>query len=143
MDKAIVVVHYAGNACDMDVIIAIARRHNLLVIEDAAQGVMSYKGKPLGSIGDFGCFSFHETKNITSGEGGALLINNPKYALRAEIIRDKGTNRSQFFRGEADKYSWVDIGSSFLPGEIIAAFLFAQIEEAECITKKRLDLWSN
>ena len=142
--KAIVVVHYAGNACDMDVIIAIARRHNLLVIEDAAQGVMaSYKGKPLGSIGDFGCFSFHETKNITSGEGGALLINNPKYALRAEIIRDKGTNRSQFFRGEADKYSWVDIGSSFLPGEIIAAFLFAQIEEAECITKKRLDLWSN
>jgi dTDP-4-amino-4,6-dideoxygalactose transaminase len=112
------------------------------VIEDAAQGVMAtYKGRPLGSIGDLGCYSFHETKNIISGEGGALLINNPAFADRAEIIREKGTNRSQFFRGQVDKYTWVDIGSSYLPGELIAAFLWAQMEEAEFITAKRLEIW--
>ena len=142
--KAIVPVHYAGVACEMDTIMAIARKHNLLVIEDAAQGMMStYKGRPLGSIGDLGCFSFHETKNIISGEGGALLINNSAYADRAEIIREKGTNRSQFFRGEVDKYTWVDIGSSYLPGELIAAFLWAQMEEAETITAKRLKIWEH
>lgn len=141
--KAIVPVHYAGVACEMDVIMDIANRHDLLVIEDAAQGVMaSYKGRALGSIGDLGCFSFHETKNIISGEGGALLINNPDFVERAEIIREKGTNRSKFFRGQVDKYSWVDIGSSYLPGEIIAAFLWAQLEEAESITNKRLEIWS-
>lgn len=140
--KAIVPVHYAGVACEMHTIMAIARKHNLLVIEDAAQGVMAtYKGRPLGSIGDLGCLSFHETKNIISGEGGALLINNPLFAERAEIVREKGTNRSQFFRGQVDKYSWVDIGSSFLPGEIIAAFLWAQIEEADAITGKRVEIW--
>ena len=140
--KAIVPVHYAGVACEMDTIMDIAKRHNLLVIEDAAQGVMAtYKGKALGAIGHMGTLSFHETKNITSGEGGALLINDPHLAERAEIIREKGTNRSQFFRGQVDKYTWVDIGSSYLPGEIIAAFLWAQMEEAETITKKRLDLW--
>jgi dTDP-4-amino-4,6-dideoxygalactose transaminase len=140
--KAIVPVHYAGVACEMDTIMAIARNHNLLVIEDAAQGVMAtYKGRPLGSIGDLGCYSFHETKNIISGEGGALLINNPAFADRAEIIREKGTNRSQFFRGHVDKYTWVDIGSSYLPGELIAAFLWAQMEEAESITAKRLEIW--
>ena len=140
--KAIVPVHYAGVACEMDTIMDIARRHNLLVIEDAAQGVMAtYKGKALGAIGHMGTLSFHETKNITSGEGGALLINDPKLAERAEIIREKGTNRSQFFRGQVDKYTWVDIGSSYLPGEIIAAFLWAQMEEAESITKNRLDIW--
>lgn len=140
--KAIVPVHYAGVACEMDTIMAIARNHNLLVIEDAAQGVMAtYKGRPLGSIGDLGCYSFHETKNIISGEGGALLINNPAFAVRAEIIREKGTNRSQFFRGQVDKYTWVDIGSSYLPGELIAAFLWAQMEEAESITAKRLEIW--
>jgi len=122
--RAIVPVHYAGVACEMDTIMEIAHRHGLAVIEDAAQGVMStYKGRPLGSIGDMGCYSFHETKNVISGEGGALLVNNPKYAERAEMIREKGTNRSQFFRGQIDKYTWVDIGSSYLPGEIIAAFL--------------------
>jgi dTDP-4-amino-4,6-dideoxygalactose transaminase len=142
--KAIVPVHYAGVACEMDTIMVIARNHNLLVIEDAAQGVMaSYKGRPLGSIGDLGCYSFHETKNIISGEGGALLINNPAFADRAEIIREKGTNRSQFFRGQVDKYTWVDIGSSYLPGELIAAFLWAQMEEAESITARRLDIWKN
>jgi dTDP-4-amino-4,6-dideoxygalactose transaminase len=141
--KAIVPVHYAGVACEMDRIMAIARNHNLLVIEDAAQGVMAtYKGRPLGSIGDLGCYSFHETKNIISGEGGALLINNPAFADRAEIIREKGTNRSQFFRGQVDKYTWVDIGSSYLPGELIAAFLWAQMEEAEQITSKRLTIWN-
>jgi len=141
--KAIVPVHYAGVACEMDTIMAIARNHNLLVIEDAAQGVMAtYKGRPLGSIGDLGCYSFHETKNIISGEGGALLINNPAFADRAEIIREKGTNRSQFFRGQVDKYTWVDIGSSYLPGELIAAFLWAQMEEAEAITAKRLEIWN-
>lgn len=140
--KALVPVHYAGVACEMDTIMDIAKRHNLLVIEDAAQGVMAtYKGKALGAIGHLGTLSFHETKNITSGEGGALLINDPLLAERAEIIREKGTNRSQFFRGQVDKYTWVDIGSSYLPGEIIAAFLWAQMEEAETITKKRLDIW--
>jgi dTDP-4-amino-4,6-dideoxygalactose transaminase len=140
--KAIVPVHYAGVACEMDTIMDIAVRHNLIVIEDAAQGVMSnYKGRALGSIGHFGALSFHETKNIISGEGGALLINDPAYAERAEIIREKGTNRSQFFRGQVDKYTWVDIGSSFLPGELIAAFLWAQMEEAFSITQKRLDIW--
>ena len=140
--KAIVPVHYAGVACEMDTIMDIAQRHNLLVIEDAAQGVMAkYKGKALGAIGHIGTLSFHETKNLTSGEGGAILINDPLLAERAEIIREKGTNRSQFFRGQVDKYTWVDIGSSYLPGEIIAAFLWAQMEEAESITKKRLDIW--
>jgi dTDP-4-amino-4,6-dideoxygalactose transaminase len=140
--KAIVPVHYAGVGCEMDAIMDIALRHNLLVIEDAAQGVMAtYKGKALGAIGHLGTLSFHETKNLTSGEGGALLINDPNLAERAEIIREKGTNRSQFFRGQVDKYTWVDIGSSYLPGEIIAAFLWAQMEEAESITQKRLDIW--
>lgn len=121
--KAIVPVHYAGVACEMDTIMAIAERHGLLVIEDAAQGIMStYRGKPLGSLGHMGALSFHETKNIISGEGGALLINAPELIMRAEIIREKGTNRSRFFRGQVDKYSWVDVGSSYLPGELIAAF---------------------
>ena len=141
--KAIVVVHYAGVSCEMDSILEIAKRHNLFVIEDAAQGIIaSYKGKPLGSMGDFGCLSFHETKNIHCGEGGALLINNAKYIERAEIIREKGTNRSKFFRGEVDKYKWVDIGSSYLPGELTAAFLSAQLKEAENITKERLNIWN-
>ena len=140
--KAIVVVHYAGVSCEMDSILDIAKRHNLFVLEDAAQGIMaSYKGKPLGSMGDFGCLSFHETKNIHCGEGGALLINNENYVERAEIIREKGTNRSKFFRGQVDKYRWVDIGSSYLPGELTAAFLSAQLEEAANITKKRLKVW--
>ena len=140
--KAIVPVHYAGVACEMDAIMDIAQRHKLLVIEDAAQAVMStYKGKPLGSIGHLGAYSFHETKNIISGEGGALLVNDGRFAERAEIIREKGTNRSQFFRGQVDKYTWVDIGSSYLPGEVIAAFLWAQMEEAQSITRKRLDIW--
>jgi len=142
--KAIVPVHYAGVGCNMDVIMRIAADHNLLVIEDAAQGVMaSYKGRPLGSLGHMGALSFHETKNIISGEGGALLVNDARFVERAEIIRDKGTNRSQFFRGQVDKYTWVDIGSSYLPGEIIAAFLWAQMEEADSITKRRLDLWAH
>lgn len=140
--KAIIVVHYTGVGCEMDSILHLAKRHNLFVLEDAAQGIMaSYKGKPLGSIGDFGCLSFHETKNIHCGEGGALLINNEKYVERAEIIREKGTNRSKFFRGQVDKYRWVDIGSSYLPGELTAAFLSAQLEEAENITKSRLKVW--
>jgi dTDP-4-amino-4,6-dideoxygalactose transaminase len=140
--KAIVPVHYAGVGCEMDTIMAIAKKHNVLVIEDAAQGVMAfYKGRALGSIGDLGCYSFHETKNIIAGEGGALLVNNPTLAERAVIIREKGTNRSQFFRGHVDKYTWIDIGSSYLPGELIAAFLWAQMEEAEAITTQRLDLW--
>jgi len=140
--RAIVPVHYAGIACEMDTIMDIARRHNLIVIEDAAQGIMStYKGKALGSIGHLGAFSFHETKNIISGEGGALLVNTPEFAERAEIIREKGTNRSQFFRGQVDKYTWVDVGSSYLPGEVIAAFLWAQMEEADSITARRLALW--
>ncbi len=140
--KAIVPVHYAGVACEMDTIMDIALRHNLLVIEDAAQGIMStYKGKPLGSIGHLGAYSFHETKNIISGEGGALLVNDERFVERAEMIREKGTNRGQFFRGQVDKYTWVDIGSSYLPGEVIAAFLWAQMEEAEQITSKRLAIW--
>ena len=140
--KAIVPVHYAGVACEMDTIMEIARRHKLLVIEDAAQGVMStYKGKALGAIGHMGTFSFHETKNVISGEGGALLINADRFAERAEIIREKGTNRSLFFRGQVDKYTWVDIGSSYLPSEIIAAFLWAQLEDAESITQLRMAVW--
>ena len=140
--RAIVVVHYAGVGCEMDVIMAIAEKHGLLVIEDAAQAVMArYKGRPLGSIGQMGTLSFHETKNIISGEGGALLVNDVRYAERAEVTREKGTNRSQFFRGQVDKYTWVDIGSSYLPGEIITAFLWAQMEEADNITRQRLALW--
>jgi dTDP-4-amino-4,6-dideoxygalactose transaminase len=139
---AIVAVHYAGVGCEMDTILDIARRHDLLVIEDAAQGMGSaYKGRPLGSIGDLATLSFHETKNIISGEGGALLINNPDYSERAETIREKGTNRSQFFRGEVDKYTWVDIGSSYLPSDLIAAFLLAQMEEVESITQRRRAIW--
>ena len=140
--KAIVPVHYAGVACDMDRIMEIANRHGLLVIEDAAQGILStYKGRPLGSIGHMGCLSFHETKNIISGEGGALLINDPALIHRAEIIREKGTNRSQFFRGQVDKYTWCDLGSSYLPSELIAAFLWAQLESADEINHKRLEVW--
>lgn len=140
--KAIAPVHYAGVACEMDAIMEIARRRELCVVEDAAQGVMStYKGRALGSIGDLGAYSFHETKNVISGEGGALLVNDPALALRAEIIREKGTDRSRFFRGEVDKYTWQEVGSSFLPGELIAAFLWAQLEEAQRITSQRLALW--
>lgn len=140
--KAIVPVHYAGVACEMNTIMAIAEKHQLLVIEDAAQGIMAnYCGRRLGSIGHLGCYSFHETKNINSGEGGALLINDPTLAERAEIVREKGTNRSKFFRGQVDKYTWVDIGSSYLPGENNAAFLWAQMEEAEIITAHRLAIW--
>jgi len=140
--RAIVPVHYAGVGCEMDAIMDIAVRHKLLVIEDAAQGILSsYKGRPLGGIGHLAALSFHETKNIISGEGGALLVNDPELAERAEIIREKGTNRSQFFRGQVDKYTWVDIGSSFLPSELIAAFLWAQMEEADAITQRRLGIW--
>ncbi|MDH3942358.1 MAG: dTDP-4-amino-4,6-dideoxygalactose transaminase [Xanthomonadales bacterium] len=140
--RAIVPMHYAGVACEMDAIMEIARRHGLTVIEDAAQGIMSaYKGRPLGSIGHMGTLSFHETKNIISGEGGAILLNGEQQARRAEIIREKGTNRKAFFRGEVDKYSWVDIGSSFLPSDMIAAYLWAQMEEAEAITRRRLVMW--
>jgi dTDP-4-amino-4,6-dideoxygalactose transaminase len=136
--RAIVPVHYAGLGCEMDTILEIANEHNLLVIEDAAQALFStYKGRSLGGFGQLGCLSFHETKNIISGEGGALLINDEELIQRAEIIREKGTNRSQFFRGEVDKYTWVDIGSSFLPSELTAAFLYAQFEEAERIIGKR------
>lgn len=140
--RAIVPVHYAGVACEMDTILDIARHHGLRVIEDAAQGVMAaYKGKALGSIGDLGAYSFHETKNVISGEGGSLLVNDPELAMRAEIIREKGTDRSRFFRGEVDKYTWQEVGSSFLPGELIAAFLWAQLEEANNITRQRLECW--
>jgi len=140
--RVIVPVHYAGVACEMDTIMAIAARHGLKVVEDAAQGVMaSYKGRALGSIGDLGAYSFHETKNVISGEGGALLVNDPDLALRAEIIREKGTDRSRFFRGEVDKYTWQEVGSSFLPGELIAAFLWAQLEEADRITRQRVASW--
>jgi dTDP-4-amino-4,6-dideoxygalactose transaminase len=140
--RAIVPVHYAGVACEMDSLMETARRHSLVVVEDAAQAVMSsYRGRPLGSIGDFAALSFHETKNVISGEGGALLVNNPRFEERAEIIREKGTNRSQFFRGQVDKYTWVDLGSSYLPGEIVAAFLWAQFEEVEAITRRRLAIW--
>lgn len=140
--RAIAPVHYAGVACEMDTILSIARRHQLKVVEDAAQGVMSsYKGRALGSLGDLGAYSFHETKNVISGEGGALLVNDPDLVLRAEIIREKGTDRSRFYRGEVNKYTWQDVGSSFLPGELIAAFLWAQLEEAERITQERLASW--
>lgn len=141
--KAIVPVHYAGVSCDMEKIMSIAQRHNLYVIEDAAQGVMStYRGRALGTIGDLGCYSFHDTKNYTMGEGGAILLNNEKFIERAEIIREKGTNRSRFFRGQIDKYTWVDIGSSYLSSELNAAYLFAQLEEAEKINNNRLSIWN-
>jgi dTDP-4-amino-4,6-dideoxygalactose transaminase len=140
--KAIVPVHYAGVACEMDTILDIAKRHNLLVIEDAAQGVMSkYKGKALGTIGDFGCYSFHETKNYSMGEGGALLIRDDKYIEDAEIIREKGTDRSKFFRGQVDKYTWVSAGSSYLPSDMNAAYLYAQLEMADEINQARLEIW--
>ncbi len=140
--KAIVVVHYAGVACDMDAILAIALKHNLYVVEDAAQAVDSYyKERPLGGIGDLGTFSFHETKNIISGEGGMLAVNNEKFIERSEIIWEKGTNRSAFFRGEVDKYGWVDVGSSFLPSELIAAFLYAQLENLDAIQNRRKEIW--
>ncbi len=141
--KAIVVVHYAGVACDMDAVMALAKQHNLLVVEDAAQAIdATYKGQPLGGIGHFGCFSFHETKNIISGEGGALVVNDEQYIRRSEIIWEKGTNRAEFFRGEVNKYGWVDTGSSFLPSEIIAAFLYAQLEQLDKIQAKRKALWA-
>lgn len=140
--RAIVPVHYAGVGCEMDRIMELAQKYELIVIEDAAQAVMaSYKGRPLGSIGDMSALSFHETKNIISGEGGALLLNDPRLIERGEIVREKGTNRSQFFRGQVDKYTWVSIGSSYLPGELIAAFLWAQMREAEEITRRRLAIW--
>ncbi|WP_436322946.1 dTDP-4-amino-4,6-dideoxygalactose transaminase [Vibrio cidicii] len=140
--RAIVVVHYAGIACDMDAIMDIANQHNIPVVEDAAQAIDGYyKGRPLGSIGTFGTFSFHETKNIIAGEGGLLAINDEKYIQRAEIIREKGTNRSSFFRGEVAKYGWVDIGSSFLPSDIIAAYLYAQLESMDDIQEKRKAIW--
>ena len=141
--KAIAVVHYAGLACEMDAIMAIARRHNLLVVEDAAQALMStYKGRKLGTIGHFGCFSFHETKNLLSGEGGALLVNDERFVERAEVVREKGTNRSRFLRGEVDKYTWVDLGSSYLPSELIAAFLEAQLAHADEVIARRLAVWA-
>ena len=141
--KVIVPVHYAGVACDMDVIMAIAKKYNLLVIEDAAQGIDSYyKGKALGSIGHMAAFSFHETKNINAGEGGLLAINDERFISRAEIIWEKGTNRAEFFRGEVNKYGWVDIGSSFLPSEIIAAYLYAQIENIDNIQNRRKIIWN-
>lgn len=142
--KAIVPVHYAGVACDMDAIMAVAHKYGLMVIEDAAQGLMStYKGKYLGSIGHFGCYSFHETKNYTCGEGGALIINDERFIDWAEIIREKGTNRSRFYRGQVDKYTWVDLGSSYLPSELNAAFLYAQLEMAEEIKKSRMLSWDS
>lgn len=140
--KAIIAVHYAGVACEMDTITEIAKKHHLLVIEDAAQGVMStYKGRALGTIGDFGCYSFHETKNYSMGEGGALVINNPEYNERAEILREKGTNRSKFFRGQVDKYTWVDFGDSYLPSELNAAYLWAQLCAADEINENRMASW--
>ncbi len=141
--KAIIPVHYAGVSCEMDKIMEIAKKHNLFVIEDAAQGLMSsYKGRALGTIGDYGCLSFHETKNYTMGEGGALLIKDEKNIERAEIIREKGTNRSKFFRGQVDKYTWVESGSSYLPSDINAAYLWAQLECADEINKERLNVWN-
>lgn len=141
--KAILPVHYAGIACNMDRIMEISKKYNLIVIEDAAQGVMSeYKGKPLGTIGEYGCFSFHETKNYSMGEGGALLINNKENVEKAEIIREKGTNRSRFFRGQVDKYTWVDKGSSYLPSELNAAYLYAQLENADLIYNDRMNTWN-
>lgn len=140
--KVIVAMHYAGVACEMDTIMSIAKRHNLMVVEDAAQGVMStYKGKALGTIGDFGCYSFHETKNYSMGEGGALVINNPEFNERAEILREKGTNRAKFFRGQVDKYTWVDFGDSYLPSELNAAYLWAQLQCADKINDNRLASW--
>ena len=142
--RAIVVMHYAGVACEMDTIMAIARKHRLLVIEDAAQAVMSsYKGRALGTIGDFGCYSFHETKNYSMGEGGAILINAPEYVERAEILRENGTDRACFFRGQVDKYTWVDLGDSFLPSELNAAYLWAQLEMADKINEDRLSSWKS
>jgi dTDP-4-amino-4,6-dideoxygalactose transaminase len=142
--KGIVVVHYAGVACDMDAILKIAERHDLFVVEDAAQAIDSYyKGRPLGSLGHLATFSFHETKNIISGEGGMLVINDQRFEKRADVIWEKGTNRKAFFNGEVDKYGWVDIGSSFLPSEIIAAFLFAQLENLESIQSKRKSIWEH
>ena len=141
--KAIVPVHYAGVGCEMDVIMYIARRHNLMVIEDAAQGIMStYKGQALGAIGDMGCFSFHETKNFSMGEGGALLMKDSRFIEDAEIFREKGTDRSKFFRGQVDKYRWVNYGSSYLPSDMNAAYLWAQLELADEITKARMDRWN-
>ena len=141
--RAIIAVHYAGVACEMDTIMEIARKYNLVVIEDAAQGVMStYKGRALGTIGDFGCYSFHETKNYSMGEGGALVINNPEYNERAEILREKGTNRSKFFRGQVDKYTWVDFGDSYLPSELNAAYLWAQLCAADEINENRMASWN-
>ena len=141
--KVIIAMHYAGVACEMDTIMDIAKRHNLIVVEDAAQGVMSkYKGKYLGTIGDMGCYSFHETKNFSMGEGGALVINNPVYNERAEIIREKGTNRARFFRGQVDKYTWVDKGDSYLPSELNAAYLYAQLLKADEITENRMQTWN-
>lgn len=141
--KAIVPVHYAGVACEMDEIMNIAKKYNLIVIEDAAQGVMStYKGKALGTIGHFGCYSFHETKNYSMGEGGALVINDEKFIERAEVIREKGTNRSKFFRGQIDKYTWVDLGSSYLPSDINAAYLYGQLLNLENINNNRLETWN-
>ena len=140
--KAIVVVHYAGVSCEMDAIMDLASEYNLRIVEDAAQGIMSlYKGRPLGSIGDFGCYSFHETKNYSMGEGGALVINNPDYNERAEILREKGTNRAKFFRGQVDKYTWVDFGDSYLPSELNAAYLWAQLLHADEINENRLTSW--
>lgn len=140
--KAIVAVHYAGVSCEMDTILAIAQRHKLFVIEDAAQGILAlYKGLPLGSLGTLAALSFHETKNVIAGEGGALLINDPQWIAHAEMMRDKGTNRQQFHRGEVEFYEWTDIGSSYLPGELTAAFLWAQLEEAESLTQQRLAIW--
>jgi dTDP-4-amino-4,6-dideoxygalactose transaminase len=142
--RAIVPVHYAGVGCEMDEIARVAARHGIKVVEDAAQGLMaSYRGRALGSIGDLGAFSFHETKNVISGEGGALLVNDPGLAARAEIIREKGTDRSRFLRGDVDKYTWQELGSSFIPSEIMAAFLLAQLEEAQAITVDRLASWSD
>ena len=141
--RALCVMHYAGVACEMDAIMDIAHRHNLLVIEDAAQAVMSsYKGRPLGTIGDVGCYSFHETKNYSMGEGGAVVVNNPAFVERAEILREKGTDRARFFRGQVDKYTWVDIGDSFLPSELNAAYLWAQLEMADEINENRLKSWN-
>ncbi len=141
--KAIAVVHYAGVACEMDAIMDIANRHNLLVVEDAAQALLAtYKGRNLGTIGHFGCISFHETKNLISGEGGALLINDERFIERAEIVREKGTNRSRFLRGEVDKYTWVDIGSSFLPSELVAAFLEAQLAHGDEVIARRRAIWA-
>ncbi len=141
--KVIIVMHYAGVACEMDEIMQIAKKHNLIVVEDAAQGVASeYKSKKLGTIGDFGCYSFHETKNFSMGEGGAIVINNPDYIEKAEILREKGTNRSKFLRGQIDKYTWVDFGDSYLPSELNAAYLWAQLCHSDEITAKRMAIWN-